>query len=81
MAEAEIKEPIKQETDEEYKEDFFNEGAEIQNVLNLDIDNTDEERKLDSEGNKHRQMALKNKRPGGVEASLIADRNTGLDMG
>lgn len=28
-----------------------------------------------------RQMAMHNKRPGGVEASLMADRSTGLDMG
>ena len=49
-------------------------------MLDLDAEQIDEERKVDSKGNMQRQMAIHNKRPGGVEARQMADNNTGLDI-
>jgi len=38
-------------------------------------------RSVNSETKKMRELALKNKRPGGVEARQMSDNNTGLDLG
>ena len=50
MAEETRESASKQSAEDDYKDEFFNEGAEIQNVLHLDEDYDEEEGKpIDSE--------------------------------
>ena len=49
--------------------------------MNLDADNeTDTKQTVSSEVEKHRAIALENKRPGGVELNVMGDKGLELDQ-